>query len=45
MELSPIKAILCEGAAEEAIVNILLDNHFLIFERDELIEQRPLRIR
>lgn len=45
MKLSFYKAVLCEGASEEAIINILLDSHHLIFERQELIEEKPLRIR
>ncbi len=31
MELAKIKACICEGAAEAAIMDILLDNHLLIF--------------
>lgn len=40
MELAKYKACICEGAAEEAIIDILLDNHLLIFERSELIQKR-----
>lgn len=45
MELASYKAVICEGAAEEAIINILLDEHLLIFEREELIEESVLRCR
>lgn len=45
MELAYYKAVLCEGATEEAIINILLDHNCLIFKREELIEEKPLRIR
>lgn len=45
MKLASYKAVLCEGAAEESIINILLDEHLLIFERDELIEESVLRCR
>ena len=45
MELAKYKAVLCEGSAEEAITDILLDNHCLLFEREELIEEEVLRIR
>lgn len=45
MELSRYKAVICEGTAEEVIINLLLDNHMLIFEREELIEEKPLRCR
>ncbi len=30
-------ACICEGGAERAIIDLLLDNHKLIFEREELI--------
>lgn len=45
MELAKYKACICEGAAEEAIIDILLDNHLLIFERSELIEEEVIRCR
>lgn len=45
MKLANLIAVLCEGTAEETIINILLDNHRLIFEREELLEEKPLRIR
>lgn len=45
MELAKYKAVICEGAAEEAIVDILLDEHLLIFKREDLIEERILRCR
>ena len=32
MELAKIKACICEGAAEAAIIDVLLDNDLLIFE-------------
>jgi hypothetical protein len=39
-------AIICEGAAEEAIIEILLENHYLIIENDEyLINNGPIRTR
>ena len=39
-------AIICEGAAEEAIIEILLENHCLIIENDEyLINDGPIRTR
>ena len=37
--------VLCEGAAERAIIDILLDHDKLIFTRDELNEREPLRVR
>lgn len=39
------KACICEGGAERAILDLLLDHHKLIFERDELIEEEVLRCR
>ncbi len=38
MKLAKYKACICEGAAEKAIIDILLDNGLLIFSRDELID-------
>lgn len=40
-----LNIISLEGAAEEAIIDILLDNDMLIVSRDSLIENRPLRVR
>lgn len=37
MELAKYKACICEGSAEEAIMDILIDNHLLIFEREEML--------
>ena len=45
MVLESYKAVLCEGAAEQAIMNVLLDYDSLIFKKEELIEEKPLRIR
>ena len=45
MELSKYKACICEGAAESAIIDILLDNDLLIFSREELLEESVLRCR
>ena len=45
MELAKYKACICEGSAEESIIDILLDNHLLIFEREEMIEERVIRCR
>lgn len=45
MELSKYIACICEGSAEETIMNILLDNNKLIFDRDALIENELLRCR
>lgn len=39
------KACICEGNAERAILDILLDNHKLIFKREELLEEEILKCR
>ena len=38
MELAKYKACICEGSAEEAIIDILVDNDLLIFNREEMLE-------
>ena len=45
MELARYKACICEGSAEEAIIDILLENHLLIFERGEMLEEKVIRCR
>lgn len=45
MELARYKACICEGAAEEAIIDILVDNDRLIFTREEMLEEKVIRIR
>lgn len=36
---------ICEGGAERAIIDLLLDNHMLIFERKNLIDEEVLKCR
>ena len=43
MRLAEYVACICEGGAEETIINILLDNNCLIFSREQLLEEKPLR--
>ena len=38
-------ACICEGGAESAILDLLLDSHKLIFEREDLLEERVLSCR
>ncbi len=38
-------ACICEGGAERAILDLLLDNHKLVFKREDLIEEEVLRCR
>ena len=39
MELAKYKACICEGSAEAAIVDILVDNDLLIFTREEMLNE------
>lgn len=45
MELAKYKACICEGAAESAIMDILLDHGLLIFSREEMLEEEVIRCR
>lgn len=45
MELARYKACICEGAAESAIIDILVDNDLLIFSRSEMLEESVIRCR
>lgn len=45
MELGEYVACICEGAAEKAIIDILLDNDLLIFSREKMLEEEILRCR
>ena len=45
MELAKYKACICEGSAENAIIDILLDNDLLIFTREEMLEEEVIRYR
>lgn len=45
MELAKIKACICEGAAEAAIIDVLLDNDLLIFRREEMLDEGVIRCR
>ena len=42
MELARYKACTCEGSAERAIMDILLDNDLLIFTREEMLEEEVI---
>ena len=43
MELAKYKACICEGSAEEAIIDIQVDNDLLIFNREEMLDERVIR--
>lgn len=45
MELARYKACICEGAAESAIIDILVDNDLLIFSRSEMLDESVIRCR
>ena len=45
MELAKYKACICEGSAENAIMDILLDHNLLIFTREEMLEEEVIRCR
>lgn len=45
MELAKYKACICEGSAEAAIIDILVDNDLLIFTREEMINEEVIRCR
>lgn len=45
MELANYVACICEGAAEAALIDILLDNNLLIFTRQQMLEEAVIRCR
>lgn len=45
MELARYKACICEGSAENAIIDILLDNNLLLLAREEMLEEEVIRCR
>ncbi|WP_455148131.1 hypothetical protein [Clostridium sp.] len=45
MKLAKYKACICEGAAESAIIDILVDNDLLLFTREEMLEESVIRCR
>ena len=45
MKLAKYKACICEGAAENAIMDILLDKELLVFSREEMLEESVIRCR
>ena len=45
MELAKYKACICEGAAENAVMDILLDAELLVFSREEMLEEAVIRCR
>lgn len=45
MKLARYKACICEGSAENAIIDILLEHELLIFSREEMLEEEVIRCR
>ena len=45
MKLAKYKACICEGAAESAIIDILVDHDLLIFSREEMLDESVIRCR
>lgn len=45
IELSPIIACICEGGAETAIINMLVDNNKLVFSREQMLNEEVIRCR
>lgn len=45
MELAKYKACICEGAAENAVMDILLDEDLLVFSKEEMLEESVIRCR
>lgn len=45
MELAKYKACICEGLAESAIIDVLVDNDLLIFTREEMLDESVIRCR
>lgn len=45
MELTKYVACICEGAAEQAIIELLLDSGKLIFSYNDLLEGEIIRCR
>ncbi len=43
LKLGKYKACICEGSAQQAIIDILLDKHLLIFGRDDMLDEQVIR--
>ena len=42
MKLAPYIACVCEGSAEAAIIDVLVDNNLLIFTREDMLEENVI---
>lgn len=45
MQLAKYKACICEGSAEAAIIDVLVDHNLLIFTREELLDECVIHCR
>lgn len=45
MKLAKYKACICEGSAESAIIDILVENDLLNFSREEMLDESVIRCR
>ena len=45
MKLASYIACVCEGSAEAAIIDVLVDNNLLIFTREDMLEENVIRCR
>ena len=43
MELEEYIACICEGSAEQAIMDLLLENNKLEFSKEQLLEEETIR--
>lgn len=43
--LSPIVACICEGGAETAIIDMLVDNNLLVFTREQMLNEEVIHCR
>lgn len=45
IQLSKYVACICEGSAEQAIIDLLLEHNLLIFNREQLLDEQVIRCR
>lgn len=45
LQVNPYILCICEGAAEEGIINLLVENNVLKFSQDDLVDGQVTRIR
>jgi hypothetical protein len=45
MEVHNFIACICEGSAEQAIIELLLENNMLYFKKEHLLDEKVIRVR